>query len=307
MSKEPLSTDPFLSLKTRYVLIAIAIAWYIQPGMNLVADAFSLQEREWYWWSVAFHYYAHALWLAFLIGAVYFAKVDVREFFGGWPRREHLTQLLWVDAFLFCLGAVLITLIFVPVSYVSPDFASWWLTWFAAPIVFFDPAHGFPVAANIANFVSLVILAPLLEEVVFRGYLLQRLWRKLGLAKAVLLSSALFGAIHPDTLGAAVFGAGMCYLYLRTRSLYVPILAHALYNLTCWLWELIGLMVYGIEYHRYTVEDFQADAWMSGIWAALAVGLAYFYARNGYRRVGAFNDDAQALGLNIKPTPSERV
>ena len=286
--------DPFLSLKARYVLIAVAIAWYLQPGVNLVANAFNLQEREWYWSSIAYHYYAHALWLVFLIGAFYFAKVDIQKFFGGLPRREHLTQLLWVDAFLFCLAAVLVTLIFVPVSYVSPDFASWWLAWFTTPIVFFDQAQGFPVAANIASFVSLVILAPLLEEVVFRGYLLQRLWRKLGLVNAVLLSSALFGAIHQDTLGAAIFGAGMCYLYLQTRSLYVPILAHALYNLTCWLWEFVGLMVEGMEYYRYTVEDFQADAWMSGIWALLAFGIAYVYIRKGYYRGDAWRSSVYA-------------
>lgn len=290
--KESLSADPFLSLKARYVLIVVAIAWYVQPGMGLVAQAFNLQEREWYWWSIAYHYYAHALWLAFLVGAFYFANVDVRKFFGELPHREHLAQVLWVDAFLFCFAAVLITLLFVPVSYVLPDFASWWLAWFMEPTVFFDQARGFPVAANVAGFVSVVILAPVLEEVVFRGYLLQRLWRKLGLAKAVLLSSALFGALHPDTLGAAVFGAGMCYLYLRSRSLYVPILAHALYNLTCWLWEFVGLMVDGTEYYRYTVEEFQADAWMSVIWAALAFGIAYLYVRKCYYRGGVWRASA---------------
>jgi hypothetical protein len=48
--------------------------------------------------------------------------------------------------------------------------------------------------------------------------------------RAAVLSSLCFALLHLDLVGAFAFGMVMCVLYLRTRSLLVPILCHALNN-----------------------------------------------------------------------------
>jgi membrane protease YdiL (CAAX protease family) len=87
-----------------------------------------------------------------------------------------------------------------------------------------------------------VALAPLAEELVFRGFLLN-LWRqRWGTWAAVLLSSALFGAVH---FQFGIFAGGMGVLfalvYLRSGSLWPGTLLHAGYNLLVGPWGLAPL------------------------------------------------------------------
>ena len=79
-----------------------------------------------------------------------------------------------------------------------------------------------------------VILAPVLEELLFRGVLLQGLLRNYRPWVAIGQSSLLFGLVHfnpAQSLSAAFGGVLLGWLYYRTRSLWVCIAAHALHNL----------------------------------------------------------------------------
>lgn len=77
-----------------------------------------------------------------------------------------------------------------------------------------------------------VLIAPLAEELVFRGYL-QNLWtRRWGLGIGIALSSIAFGATHMQfAVFAAVMGIGLSLVYARFRSLWPGTLLHALHNL----------------------------------------------------------------------------
>lgn len=88
-------------------------------------------------------------------------------------------------------------------------------------------------AAQLA--VSAIVIAPLVEELFFRGMLLGMLTTQLGRVwPAVLLSGAVFGAIHfqqPQAiLPLASMGVILGYVRVRYRSLTVCVLAHALFN-----------------------------------------------------------------------------
>lgn len=90
-----------------------------------------------------------------------------------------------------------------------------------------------------------LICASVTEELFFRGFLFQYLWKK-GPGKAVLGTSLVFSLMHLSnllggaelgyTLAQVVFGfwAGICYclVILRWNSLLPCILAHGLTNLT---------------------------------------------------------------------------
>ncbi|BAU49526.1 abortive infection protein [Sulfurifustis variabilis] len=262
----------FEKLKARYCLLAIVIAWYLQPGAELVRA--NVREVDWYWPGLFFHYYAHFAIAAFALVAGYATSIDAARMFGRAPTANDLPAILKVDLFLFCLGTGLVTLIYGALSVVQPKFVAWWLDWVYEPVVFITAEGAIPVLPNLLSALSLVVLAPVLEEILFRGYLLHRWARKWGLWRGILASSALFGALHPEPLGIAMFGVGMAVLYLRTQSLFVPMLAHGIYNGVIWLWELLGVMYEGVEWYRYGLEEFRRDWWVGAVGAVVALLMA---------------------------------
>ncbi len=84
------------------------------------------------------------------------------------------------------------------------------------------------------TFFSIAILAPIAEELMFRGYLLESIKKLHGDVVAVVASSILFGLAHfpdPYTIGIATIG-GMLYGYvkIRTGSLWPSIISHLIWN-----------------------------------------------------------------------------
>ena len=98
-----------------------------------------------------------------------------------------------------------------------------------------DPSRLFPpgVVGIVMAFVVAVVLAPLTEEIVFRGILLSSLDRRWGATAAIVGSSALFAAMHVSPYAIPpifVLSLVLGWLFVRTRSLTVCIVAHAAFN-----------------------------------------------------------------------------
>lgn len=92
-----------------------------------------------------------------------------------------------------------------------------------------------------------VVVAPISEEVIFRGYLYGVIRRYGGRWTALLLSAALFSAIHlyPPAIGAlAALAVALTLVYEFTGSLWAPMLMHACFNATTLvissLWPNLG-------------------------------------------------------------------
>jgi membrane protease YdiL (CAAX protease family) len=84
-----------------------------------------------------------------------------------------------------------------------------------------------------ALFTTTAILAPLLEETVFRGFLLPSLARYMPTPAAVALSSLAFGLVHlspRDTPQLAALGLLLGFTYVRSRNLAAPMLIHGAWN-----------------------------------------------------------------------------
>jgi membrane protease YdiL (CAAX protease family) len=91
-------------------------------------------------------------------------------------------------------------------------------------------------AALVAVSLLVCVLAPVAEELFFRGFCFTALRRTLGMLPAAALTGIIFGAIH---LGGTdiefivplmVFGFFLCLLYVWTASLLPCIVLHALNN-----------------------------------------------------------------------------
>ncbi len=82
-------------------------------------------------------------------------------------------------------------------------------------------------------FVTIAVIAPAAEELLFRGLLQKSLAHRLPVAAAIGVSSAVFAAMHMDAYAfPALFamGAAFGYIYYRTGSLRVNILLHMINN-----------------------------------------------------------------------------
>ncbi|MDM5153988.1 CPBP family glutamic-type intramembrane protease [Bacillus sp. DX1.1] len=84
--------------------------------------------------------------------------------------------------------------------------------------------------ALVFSFISACIFAPIMEEVIFRGFFLNRMTYKWGIKRAIIISSLIFGLGHFDVIGAFLFGVIMCLLYIKTRNIWTNIAVHALNN-----------------------------------------------------------------------------
>jgi membrane protease YdiL (CAAX protease family) len=88
----------------------------------------------------------------------------------------------------------------------------------------------------IVGAILIVIIAPLSEEVFFRGFMFAGLRRAMPLWGAALISACVWGSLHLTggnvgvAIQLAVFGVILAYLYEQTGSLYATIFAHALNN-----------------------------------------------------------------------------
>jgi membrane protease YdiL (CAAX protease family) len=92
-----------------------------------------------------------------------------------------------------------------------------------------EPKHA---AAFFANFVVVALLAPVVEELTFRG-LGFTLLERFGRPAAIVLVGLAFGLAHGlvDALPLLfLFGAGLAYLRSRTGSVFPGMLLHVLYN-----------------------------------------------------------------------------
>jgi len=94
-------------------------------------------------------------------------------------------------------------------------------------------ASGDPASVLIVAFVSVVIVAPFVEEVLFRGFIFRGFEKTIGFGLAVLASSLLFGLLH-GSLAAVVdtfaLGVVSCLLVARSGSLWPAMLLHGLKN-----------------------------------------------------------------------------
>lgn len=95
------------------------------------------------------------------------------------------------------------------------------------------PLQGMGPAGRIGIWIAGVIVAPVTEEIFFRGYVFRAMAERKGTVRGVIYSSALFSLLHLNRaafLPLAVGGSILAVSYRRTGDLWTPIIAHALNN-----------------------------------------------------------------------------
>ena len=174
---------------------------------------------------------ALGLWIPFL-GALW--AVSVRLGSGSFVR-DYAIAFRSVDLVGIPIGVasqlVFVNLVYLPLRAVFPDT-------FSADRVenrardLFDRAHGGWLVVLI---LVVVVGAPIVEEIVYRGFINGSLQGQLGDGVALVVAAAWFALIHfapVEYPGLFVFAIVLGLCFLRTRRLGLPIMAHMAFNAT---------------------------------------------------------------------------
>ena len=150
-------------------------------------------------------------------------------------RQYLLTTACWYHT---CTGVLLIIPIIVVQKQMQQFTSSMEITDFLDPLI----VSGSPMDM-LVMFVMLVMIAPVTEEILFRGFIYTALRVKIGVPSAALVTSFGFAAIHLYSwngfVSVLLFGLVETYLFERSGSLWPGIIFHALNNI---------LIVFGIWY-----------------------------------------------------------
>ena len=213
--------NPFERTKMRSLVIWAAVN--ALPALVLLAvaaAAFDLDTDDEGWIFAVVIVWAYAALAAWLLWQFWRRQVSFGRLLGSppdghdWP----LTIGVLTAAILFSFGSALV--ISALLSYVG----SGWAEGFTGAGDWLDDV---PVVFLLA---IVLVVAPVTEEVLFRGFMLHRLAVKWGLKPAIVVSSVAFGLLHINFVGVGVLGVVMALLYVRTRTLIVPIVCHVLNN-----------------------------------------------------------------------------
>lgn len=145
------------------------------------------------------------------------------------PKENKYTQFIFLGFSLLLVTSFTLHSVYYLISIVNPDYVIGIFTSDEKTLV--DMSHPDVILDYSLYFLSLVVLAPIVEEIFFRGFLLERLSLKYGFYFSIAFGSLLFSILHTDILGAFIFSIFLCVVKVHTKSLYGPILIHASHNL----------------------------------------------------------------------------
>ncbi|WP_148605713.1 CPBP family intramembrane glutamic endopeptidase [Acetobacterium tundrae] len=115
-------------------------------------------------------------------------------------------------------------------------------------ITFILPAGGFNELPETTtnwglDFVSTVVLAPICEELIFRGFIFNKMLTRFSPSKAVIISSVIFGAMHLSTgISPTLVGMVLCVIFMKYGSLLPCIAIHGLHNLVVVWFKYFSLL-----------------------------------------------------------------
>ncbi|NGP90191.1 type II CAAX endopeptidase family protein [Fodinibius halophilus] len=181
---------------------------------------------------------------------------------------------------LITISTGVVWVVILLLNLISTETAKTYLNWINNTGAF-NHIHEATILQQILFGGLIIVAAPVIEEIIFRGVMIERLGAKYSYSKAVVISSVIFGLLHSTPLGAFIFGVVLSFLYLKTQSLFVPILIHATNNALA-LFLMIANKNYALNYGTWgTVKPYISNSW-AGIFLFTAgiIWLSWYIKQN---------------------------
>jgi uncharacterized protein len=224
----PPANSQFNQLKVRHLIAAYLV---IHFGVGVILGIFGstklLEHPDFSLIIYVLGIIATCVWVMQRCGQL---QISIDGIVGVLPKQTRWLKLtgLTIAVTAFSLGSALV--IFSLIQTVFPDFVKNLLESNS-----FDTKQGSSLVTYIWNFIALVVVAPIAEEFLFRGIILNRWRERWGTPRALIYSSFFFGFLHPHPIGLSMFGLIMGLLYLRDKTLWTPIFCHTLNNLLAFI------------------------------------------------------------------------
>jgi len=202
---------PFQHLRIRGVFL-----WGFSSAFALGLANVALESRSFdldfkYVWTFWFH----ALILVWSLWQIKRSRINIRRIVGSVPKGHRWlpTAGAVVPLLLFAIGSGGLLVYFLPMIW--PSLAKEWLA---------------VEEISELQIFFLIVLVPPIEELFFRGILIHRWAGKWDIKRAVFASTIIFAVLHKNMIGALAYGFVLAVLYIRTRTLIVPLVCHILIN-----------------------------------------------------------------------------
>lgn len=235
LKEEEFGTEPQTSQFKISILKSIVAAFIVAVCLQLISSVINIPAyfRE--------EFYHITLPLSFLVGGVLAVFILIPYVKTTW---KAILAHIWQPA---SIGVLFLSTLFYIFMLPFAEFLTSmiptegipWLEEFYKQII---QAFEMMLDYKIAGFITVCILAPILEEILFRGIILRGLFQQ-GVSPiiAIALSSFLFGIAHMNPwqfLGAGLLGAVFGFVYYRTKALWICIFLHALNNTVSFIFML---------------------------------------------------------------------
>ncbi|HDR4906642.1 TPA: CPBP family intramembrane metalloprotease [Bacillus cereus] len=207
--------NPFQVMRARYFLIVFALLILIaRSSGELLTSTFHIQNSSFI--NILIFYILPIVWIFYE-----YRKHHISfSLFVNKNETFNLVQVLYITIMLCMFSYGYLILYMYSFAWITPDFI---MNALHEPIV--DSTGGY-----VYQVIMVVFIAPIIGEFVFRGFLLQRFAIKWGTSIAIIVVAILFALLHVDFLGAAIFSIVLSIVYIRTKSLLMPIAIHMLNN-----------------------------------------------------------------------------
>lgn len=233
--------------------------------------------------------YAYSFFVKILMSCGVLTRESIAKDFLGMNNTAFLAFYSFVYVFSLLVPAIIVSFLFnkrfipfAPAKPVSFGFAFWSVIGAAGMCMFSNILNGIvqsffqqmgadiPDAPQlmvntptslILNLFTIAVLPALLEEMIYRGYILRTL-RPYGDGFAVLISAMLFSLMHGNLRQipfAFIVGLFLGFLYVQTNNIWIPIVVHFINN---------GISV-AMEYLSLSLSD----AGMSTLYVLVTYGL----------------------------------
>lgn len=217
-------TEMLKNMRVRYLIIGVILTLVLSLILCLL-----LPMSRIYATTIAGTLSLYAFPIAWILYHFRKSRISIREWLK--PVRFKIRETIAAAFFPELLGMGILLLITVGIALIMPaggptemtETTNWGLT-----------------------ILSAVILAPFCEELIFRGFVLNKMLLRFTPGQAVILSSMIFGALHLSLgLSPAIIGGVLCIITMKYSSIIPGIVIHFIHN----------LVVVGIKYSAATGGD----------------------------------------------------
>lgn len=274
--EEPPRANPFAAVRARTLIPWMLLVY---PGLVLLAflaGHLTRADMEGQVFQFLGEYAALSIaMVTWVLWATRRSGVGIRRLIGRVPAGYNWLPALGIlpVAMVFSLGSAIV------IEYVVSLFAPGHIEWLMGIKMIPDAESGLLYMAIWC--LAIVVIAPTVEETLFRSMLINRWGTKWRLSTAVIASSLFFGVIHLTFwVGPAMLGLVLAVMYIQSRTLIVPIAVHAANNFLAVALGLLGES--GTEAEDYAFEGVMAEPLTGAALMAVTLPILILYLRRNW-------------------------